>query len=83
MHRRPLLHFRCGCQRRRASKARGRYCCRGFRRRPLNPSPKFQQLAPQRIVLRRVPLIEFTEFPPNLPLSPEEDEAKKYEYELH
>src|SRR5882724_1966987 len=44
--------------------------------------PELLQLAPQRVRSRRISLLEFSELLPNVPLSPEEDEAKNHEYEL-
>jgi hypothetical protein len=59
--------------------ASGRRQCR-----PAHRSLEFQQLAPQRIRLRGVSLVEFAKLLPNLALLPEEDETKKDdEYELH
>jgi hypothetical protein len=46
-------------------------------------SLEFQQLAPKRIILRRMTLVEVAKLFPNPALSPEEDETKEYEYELH
>src|SRR5882672_5374880 len=83
MHRRSVLHFRSRCPWRSANSARGRHRRRRLCSGPLNHSPQLYKLTPQRVILRSKVLVEFAELPPKLVLSPEEDEAEKYEYELH